>query len=173
MDEDDDPSPPPPAKPSQIPSWVILGFALGALFVAALPRRAAAPAPAAPEPVIRPAPPPQVTTIEAVFASWEQYAVWVDNTTQVAMWDPQTKGYSDCYEVLRVAGNYYFRSIPALTRPVLTHGVVSESPLQFTESPAQREKFLSDVRQENWNSFSAGARAALGPSEVANPGNPK
>jgi hypothetical protein len=173
MDEDDEATPPRPGKPSQIPSWVVLGFALGALFVAALPRRPEPPPPAAPEPAIRPAPPPPVTTIEAVFASWEQYAVWADNTTQVALWDAHTKSYSECYEVLRVGENYYFRSIPALTRPVLTHGVVPESPLQFTESPAQRAKFLSDVRQENWNAFTAGAREALGPSEVAKPDKPK
>jgi hypothetical protein len=46
MDEET-PSKPLPEKPSQVPSWVTLGFVLGALFVLALPKRPAV-APTAP-----------------------------------------------------------------------------------------------------------------------------
>ena len=46
--DDEAPAEPLPKKPSQVPSWVTLGFVLGALFVLALPRRAPEPAPRAP-----------------------------------------------------------------------------------------------------------------------------
>jgi len=166
--DDDAPSAPPAAKPSQVPSWITLGFALGALFVMALPRprELARPAAPAPAPALRPAPAPQLTTIEAVFEQWQQYAVWSGETTQVAMWNSVTQGYSDCYEVLRVGDNLYFRSIPALTRPILTHGVVPESPLQFTESAAARQQWLGDVRQENWRQFSQGVHDSLAPARA-------
>jgi hypothetical protein len=165
---------PPREKPSQVPSWVTLGFALGALFVLALPRRAPAPPPvpsvqeaeAHEDPV---AGPPRLTTIEAVFASWDKFAVWSDDTTEVALWDPGTKAFSEYYEVIRNGNEYYFRSISALTRPVLTHGVVENSPLQFTETATQRQKWLDDVNKENWKALAQGAHDALAPSQVQPP----
>jgi hypothetical protein len=167
MDEDT-PSPPAKVKPSQVPSWVTLGFLLGALFVLALPRRAAVDAGprlagdgAALKPA-KPAPAPRITTIEAVFDAWDKYAVWSDDTTEVALWDPDTMSYSDCYEVLRTGGKYYFRSISRLTRPVLTHGVVDESPLQFTETMRQREEWLSAVDRENLKALSEAAHQSFG-----------
>jgi hypothetical protein len=169
MDEDK-PSNPLPEKPSQIPSWVTLGFVLGALFVLALPRSVpVAPAPAAHEAEPQPDPPaepPRLTTIEAVFASWDKYAVWSDDTTEVALWDAATKRFSDCYEVIRTGNDYYFRSIPRLTRPVLTHGVVENSPLEFTETVRQREEWLDAVHRENWKALAEGARDALAPAQV-------
>ena len=148
---DDSPSPP-AGKPTQTPSWVMLGFALGVLFVVLLPRHsppapAAAPAPAPPEPL----PPPPVTTIEAVFALWGKYAVWDNDTTEVAMWDPGRKAYADCFEVLRVADAFYFRSIPKLTHPVLEHGLpdTPNSPLEFTETAAQREDWIKATHKTN------------------------
>jgi len=169
MDED---SPPAPVrtKPSPVPSWVSLGFALGALFVMALPRHGDAPPAPPPEPPAKPPLPAPMTTVEAVFEAWEKYAVWNDDRTQVALWDVQSRAYSDCYEVLRVGGAYYFRSIPSLTRPVLTHGVVPESPMEFTESAPQRAEWLSDVRQESWKSFTGELPT---PDKVAKPENPK
>jgi hypothetical protein len=184
--EEDEPSAPPSSRPSQVPSWVTLGFALGALFVMALPRpkEKAAPTPPEPEPVQRPLTPPQLTTIEAVFAQWEQYAVWSGDVTEVALWNAESRSFSDYYEVLRIGEHRYFRSISRLTRPLLTHGVVTESPLQFTESAAERAKWLGDVRQENWRAFSQGLHDSLSsppakvePEEqaapVAKPDNPK
>jgi hypothetical protein len=167
-------SKPIPEKPSQVPSWVTLGFVLGALFILALPKRA----PVAPPPVaVEEAPPvqhlpleaPRLTTIEAVFMSWESYAVWSNDTTEVALWDPGTKSFSDCYEVIRNGTDYYFRSIPGLTRPVLTHGVVENSPLQFTETVRQREEWLDAVHKENWKALAEGARDALAPSTAPTP----
>jgi hypothetical protein len=162
----DDDAPPAPAKkkPSQVPSWVTLGFVLGALFVLALPRRAAvgsAPPAVGDVAVVTPAKPagaPRLTTIEAVFASWDKYAVWSNDITEVALWNPDTMSYSDYYEVLRAGDGYYFRSITMLTRPVLTHGVVEESPLQFTETARQRQEWLGEIDRENLKALSEAAR---------------
>lgn len=154
MDEDD-PSPPPPSKPSQAPSWAMLGFVLGALFVLSLPRHK----PEAPVPpkVQAPAPSrpaaPRLTTIEAVFAEWGKYGVWSHDLTEVALWNPETHDYADCFEVLRSGGAYYFRSIPHLTRSVLTHGVVPNSPLEFTETAEQRQEWLREKTQEDWRAL--------------------
>ena len=165
---DDETSPEPaPRKPSQVPSWVTLGFVLGALFVLALPRRAAVePAPRPPgdapaQAPSKPPPPARVTTIVAVFAAWDKYAVWSNDTTEVALWSPETMSYSECYEVLKTPAGYFFRSIPKLTRQVLTHGVVDESPLQFTETARQRQEWLSEVDKENLKALSEAARQAL------------
>jgi hypothetical protein len=158
MDEDE-PSKPAPEKPSQVPSWVTLGFVLGALFVVALPRRAGVepgPRPEASEPAPKPAPPreaPRLTTIEAVFAAWGRYAVWSNGTTEVALWNSDTRSFSDCYEVAKVGDAYYFRSITSLTRPILTHGVDSDSPLQYTETARQREEWLGEVGKEKWKAI--------------------
>jgi hypothetical protein len=134
---------PSPSRLSKTPSWVMLGFVLGALFVWALPQ--------AEQAVVRPAANPvtlvqlarpQATEIEAVFAQWSQQAVWEYDLTEVALWDVDKRSYSLCYEVLRNGDNYYFRSIPRLTRPVLTHGVRGQPPLQFTEPEAMRREWL-------------------------------
>jgi len=170
MDEDT-PSEPAPGRPSQIPSWVTLGFLLGALFILALPRRSAVVSraqPAGDAAAVRPARPaaaPRLATIEAVFAAWDRYAVWSSDTTEVALWSTETMSYSDCYEVLKTADGYYFRSISRLTRPVLTHGVVEESPLQFTETAAQRQAWLSEVDRENLKALSEAARQTLSTPE--------
>jgi hypothetical protein len=160
MDEES----PPPGKPTQVPSWVMLGFALGALFVLALPKRAAVEPEAraaAEAPAAKPAKPPPISTIEAVFAVWGKYASWSDDTTEVALWSPETKAYSDCYEVLRMGENNYFRTITRLTRPILDHGVVEGSPLQFTETVRQREEWLAEVSKENLRALSQGVRQSM------------
>jgi hypothetical protein len=160
MDEE---TPERPAKPSQIPSWVTLGFVLGALFVLAWPRRSGEAPEARPAEEIAPTSPPvpsvrpTIGTIDAVFAAWGGGAVWSDGTTEVALWSPETKSYSDCYAVVDVDGEYYFRPIPALTRPLLTHGVPENSPLQFTETERQRQEWLGEVRKENWKAFTGGS----------------
>jgi len=156
------------ARPSLVPSWIMLGFLGGALFVWALPTRKSAP------PIVEKSEPrtvivktvPQLTTIEAVFALWGKYAVWDNEITEVALWSSETKDYADSFEVLRSGGAYFFRSIPRLTRPVLTHGVRDQSPLQFTETEAQRAEWLSEKRQETWQAIS---KAAAGPRPVPAP----
>jgi len=179
MDEDSPPKTQPQDKPSPIPSWVSLGFVMGALVVLALPRRPSS-SPAQPQSVlpsvsiqstapIRPLAPPPLSTIEAVFADWGDHAIWSKDVTEVALWDTRTKEFTECYEVVRVAGAYYFRSIPHLTRPVLTHGVQENSPLQFTETEEQRQEWLNDARKQSWKDFSEGARQSFGPPAITPP----
>jgi len=169
--DDEDELPPPPPKPSLAFSWATLGFLLGALFVIALPRESrwsaqagrAGSAESLPPPKEEPAPPPpsferalpplRLSTIEAVFESWGQYAAWNGDVTEVAMFDPDTKDFTACYQVVRAGGNYFFRSISHLTLPLLTHGVPPDSPLRFTETAAQREQWLRESVDENWKAL--------------------
>jgi len=133
------------AKLSKTPSWIMLGFVLGALFVIALPpltedTPAAAPAPAAEPP--RAAPPaPQLTTIEAVFEDprWRDYIVWANDTTEVALWNNQARDFIDFYEARRVGGVNYFRSLTSLTRPIIKprEPLPADCPLRFTAPPAE------------------------------------
>src|SRR5258708_482017 len=103
MDDDDEPRkdyPLSPSKMSKTPSWVMLGFFLGAAFVWGFKHETEKPAPAAPVTLtewpraVRVAPSP-LTTIEAVFANWGNHAVWQDNFTEVAMWRSDTGGYTE------------------------------------------------------------------------------
>ncbi len=73
--------------------------------------------------------------------------------TEVALWNPETKKYSDFFEVLRSGENLYFRSIPHLTHPILTHGVKENSLLQLTETEAHHQEWLRDVKNASWRSF--------------------
>jgi hypothetical protein len=159
--EEETPAPSPPSsdKPSLAPSWAMVGFVLGALFVLALPRQSTeepaptiAPGPAPAEPAVKkPLAPPRISTIEAVFDAYGQYAVWDHDTTEVALWNPASESFSDCFEVLRTPEGFYFRSIPKLTRPVLTHGVKADSPLRFTETAEQRDEWLNAINEEDWH----------------------
>lgn len=152
-----DESAPASLKPSQIPSWVMVGFVLGALFVIVLPPRRLTQAPPAPPPrpaPVAPAPPRklQLTTVESVFEVWQKYAVWDNDRTEIALWNSDDKAYSDCYEVVRMGDVFYYRSIPRLTRPVLTHGLSDDPnpPLLFTETEAQRQVWLQATHADNW-----------------------
>lgn len=156
MDEDE-PKPPSPSQLSKIPSWISLGFVLGALFVWALPSPDTTPAEPPPVriPLDAPAPvtrsgPTQLSDVEVVFAEWGQYAIWEHDLSEVALWDTETKQFSRYYEVLRSRDNHYFRSIDHLTRPILTHGVKVNGPLLYTETEAMREEWLQEKRQEDW-----------------------
>lgn len=154
----EDPSGSPPRRPSisqlsKTPSWVMLGFILGAVFILALPRR---------EQVARPivlsrqvekrvkVERPELTTVEAVFDEWSRYAVWDDDSTQIAMWNPGMGEFSDFYEVRRINGQDYFRSIPHLTNRILRHGRLPppECPLRFTETDAQYREWRTEGRVE-------------------------
>jgi hypothetical protein len=145
MDETEDVPVAPRSRLSKTPSWITLGFVLGALFVWTLPpreKKAGAVISSQPAPQIVQLERPKLTEVEAVFAEWERFAVWKDGVTQIAMWDTEKRSYSICYEVLRQNGEYYFRSIPQLTRPLLTRGVPENAPLQFAETEESRRAWI-------------------------------
>lgn len=146
----------PPKPPlSRTPSWLLLGFIVGALFVWLLQKEEKpAEPPALARPAVKaPAPAPKLdlNKIDAVFASWGEHAVWDHDITQVALWDSETGEFSQYYEVTRANGNYYFRPLDRLTWPILTHGEdLPDSPLRFTETAEMRRTWLREKAQENW-----------------------
>jgi hypothetical protein len=101
--------------------------------------------------------------IEAVFAEWGSAASWENDVTEVALWSGETGSYSQCFQVIRTGGMYFFRSIPRFTRPVLTRGVRDNSPLQFTESEAQRAEWIGAKNQDTWRALSEAARNQAAP----------
>lgn len=159
---DDSSSPPPKEKLSTAPSWVMVGFAAGALAVlgyqwesAESPEEAPPPAKAAAVPPDEPPaatnPPdnvaavpgrPSLAVIEAVFAQWGDYALWEDDRTEVALWNSATGDFSDFIEVVRTGGDYYYRIITRLTRPWTEASPPVESPLRFTEPESLRRARL-------------------------------
>jgi hypothetical protein len=148
-------------KPSLAPSWFMLGIVLGALFMWALPRHESSPPVMTESPAVsvrEPASPPRLTVIEDVFAEWSRYAVWENDLTEVALWNSGKKSFSDYYEVLRSGENYYIRTLPRLTRPILIHGVNPNSPLQFTETQAQLEEWRRDRNQLTFRALSEAAQ---------------
>ena len=151
MDELENTPPAPRMRLSKTPSWITLGFLLGALFVWTLPRpdkNAGTVLSSDVAPRVVQLERPKLTEVEAVFAEWERYAVWKNDTTQVAMWDTEKRSYSIFYEVLRQNDEYYFRSIPRLTRPLLTRGVPPEAPLQFAETEESRRAWIEHGQYE-------------------------
>ena len=166
---DNDPKTPHP-KLSKTPSWIMLGFVLGALTVITFPRKEPdAPAPARIEPV-KPAvlsTPPTVERavfFEGVFAEWGKYAKWENDVTEVAFWNAETKTFSDRFEVYRTGDRNYFRTIWHFTRPLLTHGVPENSPLQFTEPQADRDEWLRESKAEQVRQF---LETPVGPAPAA------
>jgi hypothetical protein len=179
--QETEPRPPSPKYLSKTPSWVSLGFVLGALFVWALPsREPAAPVSKSsdPEVVIRqvttPPAKPTLTEIEAVFAMYGSQAVWDNDLTEVALWDTDTGKFSRYYEVVRTPENFFFRTIDRLTRPVLTHGLKGDGPMLFTETEEQRQEWLKEKSKENWKEITdALARPALSRTQITTPGDGK
>jgi hypothetical protein len=138
---------------SKTPSWVMLGFVLGAVFIWALPRHeppARTIMVAAPAREQRTTAPRELTTIEAVFDQWSDYASWDHDVTQVALWNSAVGDFAECYEVRRVNGAFYFRSLPHLTNRVIRHGkpVPAECPLRFTETEEQYREWHDHDRYE-------------------------
>ncbi len=142
--------PTPASKMSKVPSWVSVGFVLGALFVLALPKPKPVPPQVKLVEVVRPAPQEtKLTTIEAVFAEWGSSAVWSNDTTEIAYWNPGTQEFSEFYEVWRIANRYYFRSIPRLTRKTIVRGQrAAECPLQFTETDEQYREWFEQANRD-------------------------
>lgn len=137
------------AKPGIPPSlWLTAGFAAGLGFgwlaFHSEPRKTyvAPPLEVKAEPVTRDA--GTLGALETQFERWGGYAVWADDTTEFAFWDPRRKKHSDFYEVRRIGGRFYYRTIPALTRPLIDHGPRAAIPFQFTETQEMRERFYRE-----------------------------
>jgi hypothetical protein len=133
-----------------VPSWILLGFAIGALFVLLLRReylRGLVPAESSPVAVSEPTPEtltarpadPSLSAVEALWDVWGEHAVWDGDVTEIALWNTRTQTFADCFEVVRRGERVYFRVIPRLTRPVLDRGLGAGAPVQFT-APAARSK---------------------------------
>jgi hypothetical protein len=153
MDAEKPPHRPSISQLSKTPSWVMLGFVLGAAFIWALPRHEEPPRPivvAAPQPARRATEPRELTTIEAVFDRWADYAIWSQDVTQVALWNAEVGDFAEFYEVRRIGGELYFRSIPHLTNRVVRHGKPppAECPLRFTETAEQYKEWHDQDRYE-------------------------
>lgn len=159
---------PPPSQLSKTPSWIMLGFLLGAGFVWLLP----GPEPEVVTVTVKDESPARLVTLrtkpdfselEAVFNEWHEHAVWDENRTEVALWDVEAAQYARFYEVLRVGDVFYYRSIPALTRPVLTHGVDPTAPLLFTEPDQRRREWLQQRDEETWKAIQESIRQRTTP----------
>lgn len=161
MDDDFEPPkksyPVSPSKMSKTPSWIMLGFVLGALTVIALPplrKEKPEPEPAVvqerePAAPSAPSEPAQLTIVEAVFAAYAKHAVWDDDTTEIALWNSKEQAFSDFFEVRRDGNTYYFRSIPSLTRRVISRGKpMPESPILFTETEEDYQEWRQHGRKE-------------------------
>jgi len=136
---------------SKVPSWILLGFAIGGLFVFLLRREYVDSETQPPATTVGTAEPvavvatassvterkgePSLSSIEAVWAVWGIHAIWDGDLTQVALWNTAIAEFSDCFEVTRRSDQVYFRSIAHLSHPVIDRGLGKHSPLQFT-SPA-------------------------------------
>jgi hypothetical protein len=147
-------------RPSMTPSWVMLGFAAGVLFMwllrATVEETAEPVAPAIEPPPARVSTPPKPMEIEAVFEQYGEYARWANDLTEVVLWNRGAQEIIDRFEVRRVGDSLYFRTIPRLTRRVLDHGVPDNLPIQFTETEAQYQQWLKDVAKENGRQVAKG-----------------
>jgi hypothetical protein len=139
------PYPPGPARMSKVPSWISVGFVIGALvgWTVREPKPAPPPQTRIVE-VTRPDPHPiKISTVEAIFEEWRQFAAWRDDdTTEIEIFNTDTNQH-DAYEVRRVDDRFYFRTLPRLTRKLIDYGdkLPPNAPIRFAgveERPASR-----------------------------------
>ncbi len=136
---------------SKTPSWIMVGFVIGGIVAwtaktqwdnrsRAVAASALAVEQAKPMPTPTPLPPPpgkaSLTDLEAVFERWQSHAIWRNDITEIAFWDPATSQFSEFVEVLRNGDEDYFRTIPRLTRPFGDEVLPKDAPLRFTDPDA-------------------------------------
>lgn len=83
---------------------------------------------------------PVLALVEAVFDTFGSKAVWYNNRTEIAVWNVERDAFADFYEVYRDEGVFYFRSIPALTRPLLAYADRPDCPILFTETEQMKRE---------------------------------
>jgi len=146
-------------KLSTTPSWIMVGFIIGAMFAYGVQREVARHNQLTPPPPPAPAPvkvEPQksaaaikdrasLTAIENIFTQYESQAVWRNDITEVALWNAETNKFSEFFEVMRSGEYYYYRTLPHLTRPVIRHNVNPDLPLRFTEPEDVQLKRLKET----------------------------
>lgn len=137
-------------KLSPAPSWITLGFGLGALTVWALLRQPELPP--APEPVAAaateaPAPRGNVATLadrpsfNVVAAMFEQnlpWAFWHEGRSQFALWNSVTGDYTDFFEAQRVGDDLFFRPLDRLTWWLIDGYGPEAGVIRFAETNAMR-----------------------------------
>lgn len=144
-------------KPSQIPSWIMVGFVIGALTMWAFQsggpdelvaeaKRAevATPKEAEPEVLAGSSNPmaredqPSIELVAALFDQFREYAFWSNGRTEIGVWNGKTLSFSNRFEVLEHGGRVYFRPISSFSRLPLDGYGPDASPLLFTETAEQR-----------------------------------
>lgn len=138
----------PKPKSTPIPLFLTLGFAAGIGFGYLAFHEEKSKTHIAPPLTVKAAPIQRdagtLASLEVTFERWGGYAVWANDVTELAAWDPRQKKHSDFFEVRRADGKFYFRTIPVLTRPLIEHGVRTSLPFWFTETPEMRERFYRE-----------------------------
>lgn len=143
-------------KPSQIPSWVMVGFVIGVLTMWAFQSRGpdkaeietaqkvAGPAAEAVEILRGESNPmaredqPSIELVSALFDQFREYAFWNNRRTEIGVWNGRTLAFSDRFEVLVTEGRTFFRPIESFSRLPLEGYGPDDSPILFTETAAQR-----------------------------------
>ncbi|GAB5560706.1 MAG: hypothetical protein SynsKO_23530 [Synoicihabitans sp.] len=143
-------------KPSQVPSWLMVGFLIGVVTMWLFrsdPRepeeKPPAPVPTVPtvaeltaelERAAEPSDRASLVMVEAIFEEHRSWAFWNEDRTQIALWNSKTLSFSDHFEVIRTLEGDYFRSIPRFTRLAIPGYGPENSPILFTETAEQKAK---------------------------------
>jgi len=140
----------------------MVGFIIGALFATGVQREIdrrnqVKPPVAPPRPFIKVEAPKSISAlkertslsaIENIFTQFREYAIWRNDLTEVALWNAETSRFTECFEVMRSGDYYYYRTIPALTRPVRRPNPAPDLPLRFTEPEDEQLRRLQ--QQPSW-----------------------
>ena len=145
-------------KPSQIPSWVMVGFIIGVLTMwafqshdpedddAVVETVETAPEPTAEEsevpaggsnPMAR-EDQPSIELVASLFDQLREYAFWSNGRTEIGVWNGRSMAFSDRFEVVEVNGATFFRPIEIFSRLPLEGYGPDSSPILFTETAEQR-----------------------------------
>ena len=137
---------------SKTPSWIMLGVIIGSIVTVTVQKHWGGrndesppiPAPAA-GPAGETSKEPAITNthlslfaMETLFQQYQENVVWRHEIKEVVFWNPFTDQYSEYVEVLRNGEDFYFRSIPRLTRPIIEELMDPNVPMRFTEPESVR-----------------------------------
>ena len=137
----------------------MVGFVLGCLFAYVVDkelakRRARETPPAPPPAAVAPSPEPaaakpvtrlSLSEVDAIFRALSDNAVWENNISEIVMWNPAAKKFSEPLEVLRSGDDYYYRPLTRLTRPLITNRAEAGEIILFTETESLRARRLESI----------------------------